>query len=290
MARDADVVSRITSQVIETQPSSISVTTMAITAEPTRTVGDLFREWRQRRGVSQLALALRANVSARHLSFVETGRARPSREMVLRLAEQLAVPLRQRNSLLLAAGYAPAFRERALDDPALSGAREAVERLLAGHEPYPALAVDCRWNVLLANRSVAPLLRGVDASLVGQRMNAVRLALHPKGLAPRIANFAEWRHHVLDRVQRQFDVTGDAELGALIEEVLTYPAPRERFTMLNGDARVVVPLRLLTEAGPLNLISTTMVFGTALDVTLSELAIETFFPADRATAELLARA
>jgi transcriptional regulator with XRE-family HTH domain len=263
---------------------------MAITAEPTQSVGDLFREWRERRGMSQLELALKADVSARHLSFVETGRSRPSRDMVLRLAEWLAVPLRERNTLLLAAGYAPVFRERPLDDVALSGARQAVARVLAGHEPYPAFAVNGRANIVISNRSMAPLFAGVGARLLEPPVNVVRLTLHPDGLAPRIANLAEWRHHLLSLVQRHFDVTGDAGLGALLDEVRGYPAPRERHTVANGEPRGVVPLRLMTEAGPLSLISTTTVFGMPLDVTLSELSIETFYPADKPSAEMLRRA
>jgi transcriptional regulator with XRE-family HTH domain len=262
---------------------------MAVTVEPARTVGDLFREWRERRGVSQLALALKANISARHLSFVETGRSRPSRDMVLRLAEQLTVPLRHRNALLLAAGYAPAFRERPLDDPSFAGARQAIERLLRGHEPYPALAVDSCWNIVLMNRSVALLLAGIAPQLLEPPVNAVRLALHPNGLAPRILNLAEWRHQILERVQHQLEVTGDAKLAELLEEVRGYPAPPlPRHAPPNGDNRVFVPLQLQTNAGRLNLISTTMVFGTPLDVTLSELAIESFFPADAGTSEALA--
>lgn len=263
---------------------------MAYAADSTRPVGDLFREWRQRRGVSQLGLALKADVSARHLSFVETGRARPSRDMVLRLSEQLGIPLRQRNALLLAAGYAPAFRERSLDDPALAGARHAIDRLLAGHEPYPALAIDRHWNIAATNRSVAPLLAEVSPELLTPPVNALRLALHPDGAAPRIANLAEWRHHVFERLQHQIDVTADAVLIDLLKELRGYPAqPDLAHPVSNGDSRVLVPLRLVSPVGTLNLISTTMVFGTPLDVTLSELALETFFPADQATAELLRR-
>lgn len=263
---------------------------MAIAVEPARPVGDLFREWRQRRGVSQLALALKAEISARHLSFVETGRSHPSREMVLRLAEQLGIPLRQRNALLLAAGYAPAFQERPLDDPALAGARQAIDRLLAAHEPYPALAVDRHWNIVTTNRCIAPLLAGVSPALLQPPLNAVRLALHPKALAPRIANLAEWRAHVLERVQHQVDATGDPVLVDLMNELRGYPgSAAARTSIANGDSRVLVPLRLITDGGTLNLISTTMVFGTPLDVTLSELALETFFPADTATEALLRR-
>ena len=266
----------------------ISVSAMVYAADSTRPVGDLVREWRQRRGVSQLRLALKADVSARHLSFVETGRARPSRDMVLRLSEQLGIPLRQRNALLLAAGYAPAFHERSLDDPALAGARKAIDRLLAGHEPYPALAVDRHWNIAATNRSVAPLLVDVSPALLEPPVNALRLALHPGGAAPRIANLAEWRHHVFERLQHQIDATADPVLIDLLRELREYPGPPDtEHAVSPGDSRVLVPLKLVSPVGILNLISTTMVFGTPLDVTLSELALETFFPADEATAELL---
>ena len=252
-----------------------------------RSVGLLVREWRQRRGVSQLALALKAEVSARHLSFVETGRSQPSREMVLRLAEQLEIPLRQRNELLLAAGYAPAFRERSLDDPALAGARQVIERLLVAHEPYPALAVDRHWYLLRANRALTMLLSGISHALLEPPVNVLRLAVHPEALAPRILNFAEWQMHVLARLRHQVEATADPVLADLMAELRGYAAPDTRETYATGEMPVVVPLRFATPSGTLNLISTTMVFGTPLDVTLSELALETFFPADSATGALL---
>jgi transcriptional regulator with XRE-family HTH domain len=262
---------------------------MGTSVEGTRAVGDLFREWRRRRGVSQLGLALKADISARHLSFVETGRSQPSREMVLRLAEQLEVPLRQRNDLLLAAGYAPAFRERPLDHPALASARQAIDRLLAGHEPYPALAVDRHWNLVAANRAVAPLLVGVAPALLQPPVNVMRLALHPEALAPRILNFSEWQAHVFHRLRHQIEVTGDRVLLDLQQELRGYAAPRggRGTPPSTSDSTVLVPLRLATSAGTLSLISTTVVFGTPLDVTLSELALETFFPADEDSAALL---
>ncbi len=258
---------------------------------PGRPIGDLFREWRERRRLTQLGLALKADISARHLSFVETGRSTPSREMVLRLAEQLDVPLRERNALLLAAGYAPAFRERPYQDPALIGARQAIEGLLAGHEPYPALAVDRHWNVVAANQAIAPFLRCVAPALQGPPANVLRNSLHPDGMAPRIANLPEWRAHLLARLRRQIDQTGDPVLVDLLRELLGYPAPlgAEQARPAGAGAAVVVPLRFASPAGTLDLISTTMVFGTPLDVTLSELAIETFFPADAATGALLRR-
>jgi transcriptional regulator with XRE-family HTH domain len=252
-------------------------------------VGPLLREWRQRRRLSQLALACDAEISARHLSFVETGRAHPSREMVLRLAEQLDVPLRERNALLVAAGFAPVYRERSIDDPALAAARRAVDLVLAGHEPYPALAVDRYWTLVAANRAVMPLLAGVREHLLSPPANVLRLSLHPDGVLPRIVNAAEWRAHILERLRRQVMSSGDARLRDLLGELGRYPAPSAEGPR-HGEVEpgsVVVPLTLATDAGVLSFISTTTVFGTPMDVTLAELAIESFFPADVATAERL---
>ncbi|HEY8618057.1 helix-turn-helix transcriptional regulator [Phenylobacterium sp.] len=252
-------------------------------------VGEHLREWRQRRRLSQLDLACEAEISARHLSFLETGRAQPSREMVLRLAEQLQVPLRDRNLLLVSAGYAPVFPERPLDDPALSPARTAVELILKAHEPSPALAIDRGWNLVLANAAVAPLLRDVAPALLQLPVNVFRLALHPDGLAPRTVNLPEWRAHLLERLRREIEITADSGLIALMDEVAAYPAPagpRHR----PDPAAVVVPFQLATPSGVLSLVSTTTVFGTPVDVTVSELALETFFPADDATARALAAA
>lgn len=257
-------------------------------------LGDLLRNWRQRRRASQLELALDAGISARHLSFVETGRSQPSRAVVLRLAEQLGVPLRERNRLLLAAGYAPVFAARPLDHPALAPARRAVERVLSGHEPYPALAVDRHWTLISANRALAPLLEGVAPRLLEPPVNVLRLGLHPEGLAPRILNFREWRGHLLARLQQQLDVTGDAVIAALIEELRGYPGAvgeppggREDLGSREDLGGIAVPLRLRAGATELAFISTTTVFGTPLDLTLAELAIEAFFPADSATAQAL---
>ena len=251
----------------------------------------LLREWRERRRLSQLALALDTGVSTRHLSFLETGRARPSREMVLRLAERLGVPLREQNQLLLAAGFAPVYPERALDDPALGAARAAVDRVLIGHEPFPALAVDRHWHLIAANDAVAPLLSGVSAALVQPPVNVLRLSLHPEGLAPRIANLPEWRSHLLARLARQVALSADPVLEALLAELRAFPADDDvnEPDTLEHPVAVAVPLRLRGEHGVLSLLSTTMVFGTPLDVTLSEVAIEAFFPADAATSALLAR-
>jgi len=261
---------------------------------PTQPVGDLLRAWRERRRLSQLALALDADVSARHLSFLETGRARPSRDMLLRLMERLDVPLRERNRLLLAAGYAPAFPERGLNDPALQPARQAVQRVLAAHKPYPAHAVDRYWTLAATNDVAWPLLEGVDPGLLEPPINVLRLSLHPDGLAAQIANLVEWRAHLLARLSRQVEVTADPRLSDLLQELGSYATARDtRNIEQPGSARdptsVAVPLRLHTEHGTLSLISTTMVFGTPVDVTLSELAIEAFFPADAATADLLQR-
>ena len=252
--------------------------------------GDVLRAWRARRGVSQLALALDAGVSQRHLSFVESGRARPSREMVLRLAEQLDVPLRQQNRMLVAAGFAPLFAERALGDPALDTARHAVELVLAGHEPFPALAVDRHWSLVAANASVAPMLLGADPALLSPPVNVLRLSLHPDGMARRIVNYGDWRHHILTRLRRQIDASGDPTLESLHEELRGYAAPaamRDAMRAPRSDNGVFVPLRLDVGDTVLSLLSTTTVFGTPVDVTLAELAMECFFPADDGTAAWL---
>jgi transcriptional regulator with XRE-family HTH domain len=258
-------------------------------------LGALLREWRQRRHLSQLALALKADISQRHLSFVESGRAQPSRDMVLHLAEQLGVPLRERNRFLLAAGYAPVFRERSLEDPALDAARRAVDRVLQGHEPYPALAIDRHWTLLAANRAVALFLTGVDPSLMQPPVNVLRVSLHPRGLAPRIVNLAQWRAHLFERLQHQVDVSADPVLEDLLAELRAYPSPptrggRTAIAAAHEDSGVFVPLQLATDDGVLSVISTTTVFGTPVDVTLAEIALECFFPADAETGERLRRA
>lgn len=258
------------------------------TMTTTSTFGAHLREWRQRRRMSQLDLALDAEISARHLSFVETGRSQPSRDMVLRLAERLDVPLRDRNVMLSAAGFAPVFPERRLDDPAMQTARRAVDLVLKGHEPYPALAIDRHWTMLAANAAVAPLLAGVAPGLLAPPVNVLRLSLHPEGLSGRIVNLAQWRAHLLERVRRQIEITADAALVALLKELEGYPVPHSRDPVARPDhADVAVPLRLKAEDTVLSFISTTTVFGTPQDITLSELALETFFPADVTTAEIL---
>lgn len=253
-----------------------------------RGIGILLREWRQRRRLSQLELALDAGVSARHLSFVETGRSRPSPEMVLRLAEQLEVPIRERNQLLLAAGYAPEYPDRPFTDPGLAPIRDAVGRLLAGHEPYPALAVDRRWNLVASNAALGVLLEGVADHLLVPPVNCMQLALHPDGLAPRILNLAQWRGHLLHRLGRQVVLTGDAELERLHAELLGYPGPPpDPRPPLEGE-EIMVGLHLASpEHGELSFFSTVTTFGTAVDITVSELSIEAFFPADQRTAALL---
>jgi transcriptional regulator with XRE-family HTH domain len=247
-------------------------------------IGDHLREWRQRRRLSQLDLAIDAEISARHLSFLETGRAQPSREMVLRLAERLEVPLRERNVLLVAAGYAPAFPQRSLDDPMLKSARQAIDLVLKAHEPNPALAYDRHWNLVSANRMVAPLLEGIPDRLLADPVNILKLAFHPEALAARTVNLPEWCGHLLERLHRQCEVTADPTLLRLYDELSSYPLPA-RSRPPAPDNNVAIPLKLRHDGEVLSFISTTMVFGTPLDITLSELALETFFPADETTAQ-----
>jgi transcriptional regulator with XRE-family HTH domain len=254
---------------------------------PTPTIGELIRDWRHRRRLSQLDLACEADISTRHLSFVETGRAAPSREMVLRLAEHLEAPLRVRNQMLLAAGYAPAFPDRPLGDPGLGAARAMLERLLTAHEPFPALAVDRGWNLVAANAAVAPLMATVAAHLLAPPANVLRLSLHPQGLAPRIDNLGQWRAHLLHRLRRQVEETGDPDLATLQAELMTYSAPSAPLH-LSGDDQIALPLRLRVDQGLLSFWSATLVFGGPLDVTLSELMLETFLPVDAETAARMA--
>lgn len=247
-------------------------------------IGDHLREWRQRRHLSQMDLANDAEISTRHLSFIETGRAAPSRDMVMRLAERLDVPLRERNVLLVAAGFAPAFPQRPLDDPALSLARDAVQVVLKAHEPYPALAVDRHWNLMASNAMVAPMLAGVSPRLLTPPVNVMRLAFHPEGLAPLTVNLAEWCGHLLERLRRQIDATADAQLIKLYGELKEYPIPARGARDRRPMESVAIPFQINFGGQVLSFISTTMVFGTPVDITLSELALETFFPADEATA------
>lgn len=249
-------------------------------------VGVLLREWRERRGRSQLDVSVSAEISARHLSFLETGRTRPSRNMIERLCDELDVPLRERNTLHLAAGFAPAHTERAFAD--LGAARAAVEAILAGHEPNPAVAVNVRWELLAANRAMTAFLRDVPQELSTQPVNVLRATLHPDGLSRRIRNLAQWRAYVLRRVRRQLARTAADGLAELLAELESYPVPAGTDGAVEGKADdLVVPLRLSSEYGELSLLYTTTVFGSPRDVTLDEIALETFFPADAATAEVL---
>jgi transcriptional regulator with XRE-family HTH domain len=284
----------MTSQVMAFARATTTMARMTLRSTPP-TAADPFgihlRHWRQHRRLSQLDLAHEAQVSTRHLSYVETGRAEPSREMVLRLAERLEVPLRERNALLVAAGYAPMYRQRSLDDPALASARRAVELVLKGHEPFPALAVDRHWNLVAHNALVPLLMAGAAPELVKPPINVLRLSLHPDGLAPRIANLQQWRAHLLERLQQQIAATGDAALSALHDELAAYPMPKVGHDAPAAGAElanVVVPFQLVTQSGLLSFISTTTIFGTPVDVTLQELAVESFFPADALTAKALA--
>jgi transcriptional regulator with XRE-family HTH domain len=265
----------------------MSVATLAVM--PETQVGTLIRDWRRRRRLSQLDLALEAGVSTRHLSFVETGRSRPSRDMVLHLAEQLEVPLRERNQLLLAAGYAPRYGARSLEDSEMAPVRDALGHVLAGHEPYPALAVDRHWNLVASNGALGPLLEGVAPELLLPPVNCMRLALHPAGLAPRIINLGEWRGHLLHRLERQFGLSADPELGELLEELRGYPGPPDGDPAAGPDGtEIMVELRISRDGGgELAFFSTVTTFGTAFDVTLSELSIEAFFPANEETVEAL---
>jgi transcriptional regulator with XRE-family HTH domain len=250
-------------------------------------IGALLRDWRLRRRMTQLDLALEAGVSARHVSFVETGRSRPSAEMVVQLAEHLDVPLRDRNALLLAAGYAPAYAQRDLDEPEMGPVTEAIDRVLRGHEPYPALVVDRHWGLVAANAAVAVLISGAAEHLTQPPVNVLRLSLHPEGMAPRILNLGEWRAHLLNWLGRQAVVSGDPALFALHEELATYPGGEGGHAPDLEAGAIAVPLRLRVDGDELAFISTATTFGTATDVTVSELAIESFFPADAATARAL---
>jgi len=247
-------------------------------------IGEQLRNWRQRRRLSQPDLALDAEISTRHLSFVETGRAKPSRDMILRLADELDIPLRERNGLLLAGGYAPVFAERDFGDAALGQVRTAVETLLAAHEPFPALAIDRHWTLVAANQAGSRLIEGVAAHLLTPPVNVLRLSLHPDGAASRIDNLAEWRAHLLHRLRKQIAATGDSELIALLEELRGYPAPPATHA---NSSELAVPLVVRTPKGSMSFLSTTLLFGAPRDVTLSELAIEIFLPADAATVERL---
>jgi transcriptional regulator with XRE-family HTH domain len=251
--------------------------------------GEHLRAWRQRRRLSQLDLAAEADISTRHLSYVETGRANPSREMVLRLTARLEVPLRERNAFLVAAGYAPMYRETRLDEPAMAAAKQAVEMILTGHEPFPAMAIDRHWNLVAANRMLRHLLTDVDASLLQSPVNVLRLSLHPRGLAPKIVNLAQWRAHLFERLSHQIAASAEPALIALLGELRNLPLPvADAEEHLQGEHMgVAMPMKFRSPAGVLSFISTTTIFGSPLDVTLQEIALETFFPSDEFTRQAL---
>jgi transcriptional regulator with XRE-family HTH domain len=253
-------------------------------------VGSLLREWRQRRRLSQLELACDAGISTRHLSFVETGRAQPSRDMLLHLSEQLEVPVRERNVLLVAAGYAPIFPERPLADPALAAARAAIDLVLERQKPYPAFALDRHWRIVASNAALPQLYDGVAPELMQPPVNAMRLSLHPRGLAPRIANLGEWRARLLYRLRREVELTADPVLIELLQEVGGYPMRSHQPLQIKGiEHDIAVPFRIKTKEGVLSFFSMTTVFGTPVDVMLSELALELFFPADDETVAAVQR-
>jgi transcriptional regulator with XRE-family HTH domain len=256
-----------------------------------RPIGTLLREWRQRRRLSQLDLACEAEISTRHLSFLETGRSQPSREMILHLAEQLTVPMRDRNILLVAAGYAPIFSERSLEDPALQSARKAIDLVLESQKPFPAFAMDRHWNLVASNGALPEIYEGVAPHLLQPPANALRLTLHPESLAPRIINFHEWRAHSLARLRRQIEITADPILIELQLEVSAYPSPISKTPLdPNSTHAIVVPFNLDTPLGRLSFFTTTTMFGSPVDITLSELALECFYPADAATSEIVHKA
>lgn len=256
-------------------------------------IGPLLREWRERRRLSQLELALDAGISTRHLSFVETGRSRPGREMLLRILVQLEVPFREQNRLLLASGHAPAFPERSLEDPELLPVREALDQILAGHEPYPAVVVDRAWNLVAANSAMRGLTEEVviDPALLEPPVNMMRLGFHPRGVAPLIVNLGQWRAHFCQRLERQLAVTGDPALVALLEEVAGYPIPGDEPDPAPDpeEREMLGPVRFRAPGGgELSFFGMFAAFDTPFEVTTSELAMELLFPADQATAEALA--
>ena len=251
------------------------------------TFGGLLRTWRERRRLTQMDLSHAAGVSTRHLSFLETGRSNPSREMVLDLAEHLEIPLRERNLLLSAAGFAPVYRRRSLDAPEMAAVRRAIDQVLAGHEPYPALAVDRYWNIVAMNDAAGMLASGIDAAVMGTPPNVYRIGLHPDGLAPRVVNFPEFAHHLLHRLRHDVAVSADPDLAALLDEVEAYPTVRALPRPAVDRNAVVVPVRLRHPRGELSMFTTIATFGTPVDVTVDELALETFFPADAETARRL---
>lgn len=280
----------MTSEVMAAATSAVTVGGMTATAEETfqRPVGELLRRWRERRRLSQLDLANQVEVSTRHVSFVKTGRSKPSRDMLLRLADHLDVPLRDRNQLLLAGGYAPIYSEASLHSPAMLAIREALRRLLTAHEPYPALVVDRWWNIVEANAGIRLFTEDVAPELLAAPINALRLTLHPDGLAGRMVNLGEVRAYILSSLSRQVASTADPELQDLYDELRSYPGDvaGER-PEHPGPGDVVVPMRLRHRDRELALLTTIATFGTPLDITVAELMIESFYPADEATSTYL---
>jgi transcriptional regulator with XRE-family HTH domain len=286
----------MTSDVMDGRPSRRDAAQVSPAPNPTTSppgrhqhaVGPLLRHWRERRRLSQLELSNQAEVSTRHLSFVETGRSAPSREMLLHLAEHLDMPLRERNALLLAGGFAPVYPESAFAAPQMEAVRQAVQQLLRAHEPFPAVVVDRHWNLVEGNRSIGLFTAPAAPQLLEPPVNVLRVSLAPDGMAPHIVNLGEWRAHLLGRLRRQVDFSGDPVLAALLEELRAYPCDQpEPEVELPGPGDVVVPLRVRAGERELTFVSTASTFGTPLDVTVAELVIESFFPADAATAEAL---
>jgi transcriptional regulator with XRE-family HTH domain len=264
--------------------ASVGLVTAATRTAPARPVGELLREWRERRRLSQLDLSIQAEISTRHLSFVETGRSRPTSDMILRLTDQLDVPLRERNLLLLAGGYAPEYPQHGFDEPELARVRAALRQVLAGHDPYPAVVINRWWELLDANASVALLTDGAAPWLLEPPANVLRLSLHPDGMAPRIVNLAQWRAHLLGQLHRRAEAMGDVRLLELHDELRGYPGDTASFPAATD---VVLPLRYRNGDQELSFFSISAVVGTATDVTVEELAIESFYPADEATADAL---
>ncbi len=281
----------MTSEVMATVPTGPYGAAMA-QRTATAGVGVLLRDWRSRRRRSQLDLALDVGVSPRHLSFVETGRSRPSPELVLAVADHLEVPLRERNTLLLAAGYAPRYSQRSLDDPSMEVARDSLQRMLDAHDPYPGVVVDRQWNVVLANAAASALVADLPAELLGPPLNVYRACLHPDGLASRTVNLAEWADYLVHQLRRDLALTGDDELARLLAEVRAYPGVADALgetSTARDEPPLLVPLRLRAGDHELALFTTLTTFGTPRDVTLDELAVELFFPADDRTRDLLQR-
>jgi transcriptional regulator with XRE-family HTH domain len=273
----------MTSEVIESVRRTRYRRVMTVTTAPAP-VGRLLREWRERRRLSQLELSIQADISTRHLSFVETGRSRPTPEMIVRLTEQLDVPLRERNQLLLAGGYAPAYPQHGLDEPELESVRDALRQVLRGHEPYPALLINRWWDLVEGNDAAGRLIAGCAAHLLEPPVNVLRLSLHPDGLAGRISNLGQWRAHLLSQLHRRAGQTGDPRLARLEQELRSYPGSTDG---PSAATDVVLPLRLRAGDRELSLFSIEAHVGTATDVTVEELVIETFYPADAETAAAL---